>query len=90
LLSAVDRPLLYVTNASQIFSARRRQSPSAAVVVLLLLLGGIEMNPGPSVGGSIRLGLLNARSVVRMIRDNNLEITDYGDIDSCRRTGCSS
>lgn len=81
LLSAVDRRLLYVTNASQIFSARRRQSPSAALVVLLLLLGGVEMNPGPSAGGSIRLGLLNARSVVHkaaalhdMIRDNNLDI----------------
>jgi len=32
------------------------------------------MNPGPSAGGSIRLGLLNGRSVVLLIRHNKLEI----------------
>ena len=65
LLSAVDRRLLYVTNASQIFSARRRQSPSAALVVLLLLRAGVESNPGPASNTTnIRLGLLNTRSAV--------------------------
>ena len=82
LLSAIDRRLLYVTNASQIISARRRQSPSAALVVLLLLRAGVESNPGPASNTTnIRLGLLNTRSAVHkatvihdIIRDNCLDV----------------
>ena len=86
LLSAVDRRLLYITNAARIFSTRRCRSPSAILVVLLLLRAGVESNPGP-VGNAqtpsknIRLGLLNTRSVVHkaavihdIIRDNSLDV----------------
>ena len=86
MLSVVDRRLLYITSASQMFATRRCQSPSAVLVVLLLLRAGVESNPGPAASAqtplkNIRLGLLNTRSAVHkaavihdIIRDNSLDV----------------
>ena len=55
------RTLLILGRPGGFYRPHRRVCLSSSLVALLLLLSGIESNPGPEV----RMGSLNARSVVR-------------------------
>jgi len=66
---AADRRLLFAPTGRRVYRPRPHRSTSDVLVaLLLLLLGGVELNPGPTIiarstpRDALSLGVLNVRS----------------------------
>ena len=59
------------SSAQRVYRPRPQRSTSDVLVALLLLLGGVELNPGPTISArstprdALSLGVLNVRSARR-------------------------
>jgi len=68
---AADRRLLFAPTGQHVYRPRPHRSTSDVLVALLLLLGGVELNPGPTISArstprdALSLGVLNVRSARR-------------------------
>jgi len=68
---AADRRLLFAPTGRRVYRPRPHRSTSDVLVALLLLLGGVELNPRPTISArstprdALSLGVLNVRSAKR-------------------------